>query len=127
MAWEAGASAMGSYPRAWRLSMAWDMASIPVAAVIAGGKPTVTRGSRMATGGRRGGSDIRFFTLGSWSLMVANMVTSLAVPEVVGIAMWGTMGSPTLPNPKNSRRSFLPFLAKTQMALVVSIVEPPPM
>ena len=61
-------------------STAWVSASIPVAAVRAGGIPTIRMGSLMATLGVMRQSTMAIFTLRALSVMMQKRVISEAVP-----------------------------------------------
>ena len=55
MTWSASASAYGFGLADRSDSMEWVMASMPVAAVVAAGRPTVSAGSRIVQAGRTDG------------------------------------------------------------------------
>ncbi|MNV70886.1 hypothetical protein D3C71_1638700 [compost metagenome] len=71
--------------------MAWTMASIPVMALTAAGKPTVSRASSSAISGYSNGLTTPFF---SWLgvVTIATAVTSEPVPAVVGTWINGKRG-----------------------------------
>ena len=65
---------------------------MPVAAVTAGGSPSISSGSMSATCGPISGVPPTLnLILRSWSVITAQSVTSLPVPAVVGIATSGGM------------------------------------
>ena len=65
---------------------------MPVAAVIAGGSPSISSGSTIATCAPMSGVPPTLNLIRrSWSVMTAQSVTSLPVPAVVGIATSGGM------------------------------------
>ena len=66
-----------------KASTAWVRASMPVAAVSAGGMPTIRTGSSMAMPGVMRQSAMAIFTWREVSVMTANRVISEAVPAVV--------------------------------------------
>lgn len=85
--------------------MPCERASKPLAAVCLGGSDTILEASKInASGINLGSSKLIFFPL---SIKTAYFVTSLPVPAVVGIAVWGIF---------NFKATYLPQ----------SIVEPPP-
>ena len=67
-------------------STAWVSASMPVAAVMCGGRPVIRLGSSAAILGTMRGSTITSLLWRSGSEMTAATVTSLPVPAVVGTA-----------------------------------------
>ncbi len=69
--------------------MAWLNASIPVAAVIAGGEVMVKIGSTIAIVGIKAGCLIIIFTSLFVLVITVASVASEPVPAVVGIAMCG--------------------------------------
>src|SRR5450759_5824192 len=74
-------------------SIAWVIASMPVAAVSFGGRLSVIRGSRIATFGSRSPPWYISFRCRASSVTIATWVDSEPVPAVVGMAMWGSMGA----------------------------------
>ena len=74
-------------------------ASIPDTAVSFGGMVRVSSGSTMAVVGQMLMLLMRFFVFFSLSLMLEYLVTSLPVPEVVGMAINGRMGFLTFSTP----------------------------
>lgn len=70
-------------------SIAWVSASMPVVAVVRGGRPTVSSGSRMAYSGMSLRSMSAYLWCVSLSVMTAAIVVSLPVPDVVGMATIG--------------------------------------
>ncbi len=110
------------------------MASMPVAAAIAGGSVRVASGSRIASRGNSGKSAISSLTFSSWSLITAAIDTSLPVPAVVGMQASGAISS-GLPMPSFSRgmrrkpscsRALPPCVNTASATLAVSITDPPP-
>ena len=73
-------------------SIAWVRASIPVAAVRAGGIPTIRFGSLIAICGVTRQSTIAIFTCRLVSVMIQKRVISEAVPAVVLTAIIGHNG-----------------------------------
>ncbi|MNN84580.1 hypothetical protein D3C81_2017590 [compost metagenome] len=71
--------------------MAWTIASTPVMALIAAGRPTVKRASSKAMSGYNSGLTTPFF---SWLgvVTIATAVTSDPVPAVVGTWINGKRG-----------------------------------
>src|SRR5512138_2192332 len=100
-----GVAAMETYA-----STACVSASIPVAAVSAGGLPTMSTGSLIATFGVQRQSTIAIFTCVLVFVMMQKRVISLAVPAVVLIATNGGIGFLVLLMPSRSR-TFPPFVA----------------
>ena len=84
--------------------MACTIASIPVAAVMAGGRPSVSSGSRTAMSGRMTGDETPRFS-SSPTVMIETGVTSEPVPAVVGTSTSGRRGPLALPTPQASSRS----------------------
>ncbi len=80
-------------------STAWVRASMPVAAVSAGGMPTISSGSLMAMFGVQRQSTIAIFTWVSVLVMMQKRVISLAVPAVVLMARKGGIGLVDLVDP----------------------------
>ncbi|MNT32781.1 hypothetical protein D3C72_1686790 [compost metagenome] len=81
-----------------KVSMQCAMASMPVAAVSRGGRPSVSSGSQMAALGMRNQlwkPSLRW----SSTMTMAPRATSLPVPLVVGTAMSGTARSVILGEP----------------------------
>ncbi len=64
---------------------------MPVAAVMCGGRPTVSSGSSITIEGSIFGWKMIFFTWLSWSVMTEARPTSEPVPDVVGTAMMVAM------------------------------------
>ena len=87
---KARASLMGLRWSQVHASMAWHMASRPVAAVTRGGSDCVMRGSRKAASGIMQGEIYSSLTPRVGWRMTATGVHSLPVPAVVGTAMNGT-------------------------------------
>ena len=78
--------------------MAWTMASIPVAAVTAAGRPTVSSASRIAQSGSSCGETTPFFSAAPVVTMAIG-VTSEPVPAVVGASTSGSRPPLTSPTP----------------------------
>ena len=78
---------LAQWPR--KDSTAWVSASIPVAAVMAGGKPAISSGSSAAIFGTRRVSTITSLLRRCGSAITAATVTSEPVPAVVGTAYTG--------------------------------------
>ncbi len=78
--------------------MAWVSASMPVAAVRAGGMESIISGSLTEMVGSMSRS-FRVILLWFASEITANCVTSLPVPAVVATAIRGGMGVLTLSTP----------------------------
>ncbi len=82
-------------------SIAWVIASMPVAAAIFGGSVAVASGSRIARRGKSGKSPTRTLIFCSGSRITAPNETSEPVPAVVGMQASGATGSgapmPSLP------------------------------
>src|SRR2546423_335554 len=74
-------------------SIAWEQASIPVVAVKRGGRVRVRVGSSRAHVGYIPGPSSEYFFFSSRSHMVAQRVTSLPVPAVVGTITVGRLAS----------------------------------
>ena len=85
-------SAGGLTAGAMNVSMQWAIASIPVAAVSSGGRPSVSSGSHSAPLGTRCQLWKPSF-LPSSTMTIAPRATSLPVPAVVGIAISGATRS----------------------------------
>jgi hypothetical protein len=100
MASRALASVSGWAPTETKASMAWVRASMPVAAVTAGGISSITLASSTAISGMMFGSIITSFTWRSLSIITALLVISAAVPAVVLMATSGTPAFFTLPTPE---------------------------
>ena len=83
MAFSAQASVMGVAAVDTYASTAWVRASMPVAAVRAGGMPIMRSGSSMATEGVQRQSTMAIFTLREVSVMMQKRVISEPVPAVV--------------------------------------------
>ncbi|KAF5032730.1 hypothetical protein DSECCO2_614130 [anaerobic digester metagenome] len=75
---------------------------MPVAAVSAGGMPTISIGSSMAMPGVTRQSTMAIFTLREVSVMMQKRVISEAVPAVVFTARYGGMGLVDLSTPSKS-------------------------
>ena len=91
-------SAGGLYADAMKASMQWAMASMPVAAVSSGGRPSVISGSSTATLGIRCQAwkpSLR----PSCTMTMAPRATSLPVPAVVGTAISGQTRGVISPEP----------------------------
>src|SRR5690349_4968949 len=89
MALMAQASVIGVAAVDTYASTAWVSASMPVAAVSAGGLPTMRTRSLMATFGVQRQSTIAIFTCVLVFVMMQKRVISLAVPAVVLMATNG--------------------------------------
>ena len=84
-------SAIGWKPGAQNASRLWANASMPVAAVILAGKPTVKTGSKITIEDKNLGWKIIFFTP-VFSLRITDALpVSEPVPAVVGIAIIGEL------------------------------------
>ncbi len=81
-----------------KASMAWTMASTPVAAVTGAGRPSVSSGSSRAMSGNRSGETTPFFSASPVVTMEIG-VTSEPVPAVVGHSISGRRGPFALPTP----------------------------
>src|SRR5574338_1074350 len=125
MAWMAQASVIGVARVETYASTAWVRASLPVAAVSAGGLPTISSGSLIATFGVQRQSTIAIFTCVLVFVMMQNRVISLAVPAVVLMARNGGMGFLLLSTPSYSRM-FPPFAATMAIPFAQSCALPPP-
>ena len=86
--------------------MAWTMASMPVAAVTAGGRPSVSMGSSRAISGSSWGDTTPVLVV-SPVVTMAMGVTSDPVPAVVGIWISGRRSPVTLPMPYISDSGWL--------------------
>lgn len=93
-----GVGVRGWAPTETKASMAWVRASMPVAAVTAGGMSSITLASSTAISGIRFGSIITSFTCRSSSI-IPLLVISAAVPAVL-MATSGTPAFFTLPTPE---------------------------
>ena len=103
---------------------------MPVAAVIFGGRPTVSSGSRMTTAGSIFAWKMMRLTCSRSSVMTEARPTSEPVPAVVGMATTGAMPATF------TRRWLSPTSSKSQsgrswpaikaIALAASSAEPPP-
>ena len=100
------------------------MASIPVAAVMCGGKPKVSSASNSATSGKSLGETTPFFSL-SLTVTIEIVVTSEPVPAVVGTKIRGSRGPLAMPMPYTSANFSFPG-AKSATNLATSIELPPP-
>ena len=78
--------------------MAWTMASTPVAAVTAAGRPSVRSGSSSAMSGRSRGETTPILVCAPVVTMEIG-VTSEPVPAVVGASKQGRRGPLALPTP----------------------------
>ncbi|MNS81223.1 hypothetical protein D3C72_1149300 [compost metagenome] len=110
-------------------SRAWDSASSPVDTVTAGGTVSISSGSTIASFGQVHSRCREYFFCAALSQRVAQGVTSLPVPAVVGIAIRallraGVKGWPSASKPSNS--SNCPESVPTIRALAVSMALPPP-
>ena len=111
----------------WRVvyaSMACTMASTPVIAVTAGGRPSVKSASSTATSGNSTGEDTPALVV-SPVVITATGVTSEPVPAVVGTSIRGKRGPSVLPTPYNWASAWLPP-NNTATTLATSIELPPP-
>ncbi len=91
-------SAGGLKAGARKVSMQCAMASIPVAAVSRGGRPSVSAGSQRADFGSRC-QEWKPSLRPSSRIRIAPRATSLPVPAVVGMAISGAAASVILPLP----------------------------
>jgi hypothetical protein len=108
----------------------WVSASSPLAAVTAGGQPTVSSGSTRATAGSIGRPRMLTLIRCSGTASTAFAVTSEPVPAVVGTATQGAVGPVTgRPAPTTSRWSdgSPPVPSRAATALPRSRTLPPPM
>ena len=110
--------------------MLWVSASMPVAAVTAGGRSIVSTGSAKTVFASSFGEKRIFFWCVSSSAMMALRPTSLPVPAVVGMVMkWGTSPvtctSPPMRSSYTKRSSR--WFTRSTMARATSIAAPPPM
>src|SRR6266567_1470259 len=103
MALMAQASVIGVAMVETYASTAWVRASMPVAAVSAGGLPTIRTGSLMAMFGVQRQSTMAIFTWVSVLVMMQKRVISEAVPAVVLMARNGGIGLVDLLTPSKSR------------------------
>ena len=106
--------------------MAWHSASIPVEAVIAGGRPRVIFGSRMTQSGISFGLTMPTLSSSSGTRTMLFGVVSEPVPAVVGII---SVGSPRrgIGALSSSSRNVTSLLSSTAVSLATSIALPPPM
>ena len=122
------ASAGGLTAGARNVSMQWAMASMPVPAVRAGGRPRVSSGSHRAHLGIRCG--LRRASLRpSSSTITVPRPTSLPVPAVVGMAISGATRELMRAAPPSTaayRASSPGWVAIRPTALARSIADPPP-
>ena len=88
--------------------------SIPVSAVICGGTLRTNSASKIASSGSKLGEINGYFICRSGSVITAKEVTSEPVPLVVGIAIKGILGYPSV------------VIANSRIAFEASIAEPPP-
>ena len=86
-------------------SIAWTIASIPVAAVTCGGRPTVSSGSSSATSGSNCGAMTAALVVAPVVMMEMG-VTSEPVPAVVGIWTSGSLSPVRLPIPYASESAW---------------------
>ena len=107
-------------------STAWVRASIPVEAVMAGGRLKVTLGSSTAYLGISGKSLMAYLYRVSASVITAARVVSLPVPAVVGMAMSRGSRLWTLRIPFIFARDWCGLAILAPVALAQSILEPPP-
>ena len=84
--------------------MACTMASIPVAAVMWAGNPSVNSGSKIAISGNITGDTTPIFSLAP-VVTIEMGVTSDPVPAVVGTRINGSLGPLALPTPYASLSS----------------------
>jgi len=91
-------SAGGLKAGAMKVSMQWAIASMPVAAVRAGGRPSVNSGSQMAALGIRF-QEWKPSLRPSSTMTMAPRATSLPVPAVVGTAIRGAAAAVILGEP----------------------------
>ena len=104
------------------------MASIPVAAVSAGGRPRVSAGSQIATLGTTKG-EITPTLRPSSRMRIAPRPTSLPVPAVVGTAMTGAVREVMRSAPPSITAKLCSgpsCVAQTATPLARSMDEPPP-
>src|SRR5450756_2089968 len=106
--------------------MAWQRASIPVAATTGPGSVVSSEPSTSATLGYSRGERIGILYLCSESVITAALVTSEPVPQVVGMATSGGMDFGTCPDPSMSRMLTSGLFITAPAALAVSIADPPP-
>ena len=99
---------------------------MPVVAVVRGGRPTVSSGSRMAYSGMSLRSMSAYLWCVSLSVMTAAIVVSLPVPDVVGMATIGGTVLPTRMTPAMSLQLFFGQATRAAAPLVASIGLPPP-
>ena len=107
-------------------SIACVSASMPVVAVVRGGRPTVSPGSRMAYSGMSLRSMSAYLWCVSLSVMTAAIVVSLPVPDVVGMATMGGTVLPTRMTPAISSQLFFGQATRAAAPFVASIGLPPP-
>jgi hypothetical protein len=110
-------------------SSACDKASSPLCSVTAGGSESISSGSMRAALGQVCGRCSEYFFWLSRSQMVAQGVTSLPVPAVVGTAIkaltaCGVKAAPVASRPISSWKR--PLAVPTMRALAVSMALPPP-
>ena len=97
---------------------------MPVAAVVAAGRPNVSSGSKIAKSGKIIGEDTPFFS-SSPTVMIDTGVTSEPVPAVVGTKAKGKRGPFAFATPHAfSKSSFEPSINAYNLA--TSIDDPPP-
>jgi hypothetical protein len=106
--------------------MAWVRASIPVAAVIAGGRPAVISGSRITQSGTSMGSTIPTFDSSSGTRTMAFCVTSEPVPAVVGTIRVGSPRRAIFALARSCRND-TSLVSITETIFATSITLPPPM
>ena len=121
-------SAGGLKAGAMKVSMQCAIASMPVAAVSIGGRPSVSSGSHSATRGTRCGESTPTLRPSS-RISTAPRPTSLPVPAVVGTAITGAVAAvmrATPPSMAAKDFSGPSCVAHTATPLARSIGEPPP-
>ena len=111
--------------REMKASTACVSASMPVAAVIAGGTPVIRLPSSAAMRGTRRKSMMANLRSFSGSETTAAMVTSEPVPAVVGTAYSGA-GLRSSRNRPAIQRTPCGLRARAAMTLAASMEEPPP-
>ena len=106
--------------------MPWVSASIPVAAVIGFGNPTIRQASSATAAGWIDDPEMISFLCVDWLVMTAPIVASLPVPEVVGITNKGAASSGALPKPAQVVMSSPALCLVKAMTFAQSMDEPPP-
>ena len=123
-------SASGWNPGAQNASKQCTKASMPVAAVIAGGRPTVSSGSLITTPGIICGWKMIFFWWVASLTTTPARPTSEPVPAVVGTAMIGAIprGSARVHQSPTSSKSHSGRVCPDMKAITLpaSSAEPPP-